>query len=82
MGATRAALRAGKNAEARVTTTPMTSGTTTAVGSTVSPDVGMSIPASAKTLRSSTATPSPASTPSADARSPVTRASTMTDEST
>ena len=72
MGGTREALRAGKNAEARVTTTPMASGTTTAVGSTVNPDVGMSIWRTANVPEQHRHRAR--RTPSADARTPVTRA--------
>ena len=82
MGATFAALRAGRYAATTVTTTPTTAETIRLAGATTEPVPGRSSPNAPSTARSACAVPIPATTPTAEANTPVNSASTMTERVT
>ena len=71
IGATFAALRAGRYAATNVTTTPTTIDTMIVRGFTTVPAAGSSMPNASSTKRRPCAVPMPATTPIADANTPV-----------
>ena len=82
IGATFAALRAGNHAATNVTTTPMTIETTIVRGAITAPPMGRSRPNAFSTKRSPCAVAMPATTPIADANTPVKNASSRIDRIT
>ena len=78
IGVTRVARSAGRNAEPSVTSVPTSIETTTVRGFTTLPLEGSVMPNNSSRLRSTAAIPSPARTPSAEAISAITSASTST----
>jgi hypothetical protein len=82
IGATLAALRAGRSAATTVTPIPTPNATTAVRGWKASPPAGMPKPSASSSALRPAAMPSPAASPRKEARSPMTTASTSTDPST
>jgi len=82
IGCTRVARSAGRIAAISVTTTPTTSATTTVRVANTVPTCGRSIPNQTKTWFSSLARPRPRNSPTRDPNTPITNASSTTDQYT
>ena len=79
IGGTRAARRAGDNADTNVTPVPATNATMTVRARMTGASVGSSNPNAASRPCSPIATRTPSASPSTDERSPTTKASAATD---